>query len=125
MANRAMCNVLYNRSYVQESYELDAMVEKMSPGFLAALENNNGIEVPRPDGSEYTVGSYEWCNSYASDELSDYDWDAACEKAYGSGHRGLAQRRVMEAKSTRYLKIEGPGIRDPTSENLTETYRQN
>ncbi|EEC49141.1 predicted protein [Phaeodactylum tricornutum CCAP 1055/1] len=81
MANRAMCNVLYNRSYVQESYELDAMVEKMSPGFLAALENNNGIEVPRPDGSEYTVGSYEWCNSYASDELSDYDWDAACEKA--------------------------------------------
>ncbi|KAG7373279.1 hypothetical protein IV203_034003 [Nitzschia inconspicua] len=86
------------------SAKLDVQVENLSPGYLAALDENSSESEIRYDGTLYAEGTYEWCNSALSDQLCDSEWDAMCSNAFAQGDDGNAQRRVLAAKGKRYLK---------------------
>ncbi|KAG7342094.1 hypothetical protein IV203_007186 [Nitzschia inconspicua] len=86
------------------SQSLDEQVDRMSPGLVDGLNANSSSNITRFDGEDFVYGSYEWCNSDASDALCDADWDTLCSHSYDSGHRGEAQKRVMDLKGRRYLR---------------------
>lgn len=82
------------------SSELDAQVEQLYPGFVEGLEENYSDEVIRFNGEDYERGSYEWCNSDASDSLCDSEWNDLCGHFFDVRHRGAAQKRRLRPRTT-------------------------